>query len=114
MVRPLLHGLLHFLVPGLVARFAYRERALRAWLMMLSANLIDLDHLLADPLFDPNRCSIGFHPLHQWPVQLIWMALAAWPRTRLFGVGVLIHMALDAIDCAFMLAITRNRRNLII
>ena len=25
--------------------------------------MVDLDHLIADPIFDPQRC-IGFHPLH--------------------------------------------------
>ncbi|MFA5421042.1 MAG: DUF6122 family protein [Patescibacteria group bacterium] len=31
---------------------------------MVSTILIDLDHLLASSIFDPNRCSIGFYPLH--------------------------------------------------
>jgi hypothetical protein len=69
---------------------------------MVAVNLVDLDHLLADPLFDPNRCSIGFHPLHSWPAQPVWIALALWPKTRLLGVGGLIHMGLDAFDCVFM------------
>jgi hypothetical protein len=89
-------------VPGAVARLAWREVWLRAWLIMAATNLVDLDHLLADPLFDPNRCSIGFHPLHSWPAQGVWVGLALWPRTRLIGVGLLIHMLLDAIDCTFM------------
>jgi hypothetical protein len=101
-LRPILHGLLHVAVPGLAARLAWREIWLRAWLVMALTNLVDLDHLLADPLFDPNRCSIGYHPLHSWPAQMVWVGLAVWPRSRLVGVGVLIHMALDATDCAFM------------
>ena len=28
---------------------------------MLTTMLIDLDHLLANPVFDPDRCSINFH-----------------------------------------------------
>ena len=75
---------------------------LRAWLIMTLTNLVDLDHLLADPLFDPNRCSVGFHPLHSWPAQFAWVGLAAWRPTRIVGVGILIHMVLDAIDCTFM------------
>jgi len=102
MLRPILHGLLHVAVPGVVARLAWREIWLRAWLIMVLVNLVDLDHLLADPVFDPDRCSIGYHPLHAWPAQIAWIALAAWPRTRLIGVGLLIHMLLDALDCAFM------------
>ena len=102
MLRPILHGFLHIAVPGIVARVGWRETWIRAWVIMVLTNLVDLDHLLADPLFDPNRCSIGFHPLHSRPAQVAWIALALWPRTRLVGVGLLIHMALDAIDCSFM------------
>jgi hypothetical protein len=102
MLRAIIHGLLHLAVPGAVARLAWRDIWLRAWLIMVLANLVDLDHLLADPIFDPNRCSVGTHPLHSWPVLGVWLALALWPRSRLVGVGVLIHMALDAIDCTFM------------
>ncbi len=101
MLRPVLHGLLHLAVPGLVAWLGWRKTWARAWLVMVLVNLVDLDHLLADPLFDPDRCSVGFHPLHSWPAQGVWVALALWPRTRLVGVGGLIHMGLDAIDCAF-------------
>ena len=102
MVRAVIHGILHIAVPGVAARLGWRKTWLRAWGIMVLCNLVDLDHLLADPLFDPNRCSIGFHPLHSWPAQVVWVGLALWPRTRLVGVGVLIHMGLDAIDCAFM------------
>lgn len=102
MLRPLVHGLLHVLVPGLVARLGWRKTWIRMWIIMVAVNLVDLDHLLADPLFDPNRCSIGFHPLHSWPIQLLYVALAVWPSSRPVGVGLLIHMLLDAVDCAFM------------
>lgn len=102
MTRPILHALLHVAVPGLAARIGWPEKWWKAWLILTLTNAVDLDHLLADPLFDPNRCSIGFHPLHSWAIQPIWLALAIWPRTRMFGVGVLIHMGLDAIDCFFM------------
>ena len=33
--------------------------------------LIDLDHLLADPVYAPDRCSIGFHPLHTAPAVVL-------------------------------------------
>jgi hypothetical protein len=36
--------------------------------------IVDLDHLLADPIYDPNRCSIGFHPLHSYPAIVIYLA----------------------------------------
>jgi len=101
-LRAVLHLLLHLLVPGAVARVFFRTRWRHAWLVMLATMAVDLDHLLATPLYDPNRCSIGFHPLHTAPAIALYVALAAWPRTRLVGVGLLIHMALDGVDCAMM------------
>ena len=69
---------------------------------MIATMLVDLDHLLAQPMYDPNRCSIGFHPLHTWPAILVYAGLT-WPKkTRWIGVGLLIHMALDGLDCAWM------------
>ena len=66
--------------------------------------IVDLDHLLANPIFDPNRCSIGYHPLHTYPAILGYMVLTALPKTRLIGLGLLIHMALDGVDCIWMTA----------
>ena len=66
---------------------------------MISTLLIDLDHLLADPIYDPDRCSIGFHPLHQTEFIFMYLILCFYTKTRLIGIGLIIHMALDAIDC---------------
>lgn len=60
-LRPLLHLALHIVVPALVAAMFYRKRWLGAWLWLLAGWVIDLDHLLADPIYAPGRCSIGFH-----------------------------------------------------
>lgn len=101
-MRPIVHVILHFAVPAAVARLAWPKSFLTAWLIMLAAMLIDLDHLLAEPVYDPGRCSIGFHPLHQYPAIALYVLAAAWPKTRLVGVGLLIHIFLDAIDCWWM------------
>ncbi len=101
-MRPIVHAVLHILVPFLVAYWGYRERWIRVFLILLSALLIDLDHLFADPVFDPNRCSIGFHPLHgAWAITG-YALITMMPRTRLLGVGLLIHIVLDVIDCLWM------------
>ncbi|MFO7984180.1 MAG: DUF6122 family protein [Desulfuromonadales bacterium] len=94
-----IHLLLHVLVPGGVAWLFFRNRWRRAWGIMLLTMIVDLDHLLADPIFDPNRCSIGFHPLHSIPAVVGYGALSVFPRTRLVGIGLLIHMALDFTMC---------------
>lgn len=101
-LRPMVHLLLHLLVPGVVAFCWYRQRWVRAWLLLLIGWVIDLDHLLADPIYAPGRCSIGFHPLHTAPAILVYCALALPKRTRLFGIGLLIHIGLDALDCLLM------------
>jgi hypothetical protein len=97
-----LHLLLHVLVPGVVAYGAFRSRWRRAWLIMVATMLVDLDHLVATPIYDPGRCSIGFHPLHTWPMIGVYLLLLLVPRTRLVGLGLVIHMALDALDCLLM------------
>ena len=102
MLRPVLHLILHLAAPAAVARIAFADRWLRAWMIMLATMVVDLDHLLADPIYDPNRCGIGFHPLHSWPAILIYLALTAIAPTRLIGLGLVIHMALDVLDCLWI------------
>ena len=64
--------------------------------------LVDLDHMLAIPMYDPNRCSLGFHPLHSAPVMGIYAATLFIPKLRLMAIGLLVHMLLDGTDCVWM------------
>jgi hypothetical protein len=102
MLRPILHLGLHIIVPGTMARLLFPDRWKIAWLVMMSAMIIDLDHLLANPIYDPNRCGINFHPLHALPAMIVYALLAAIPKTRLLGFGLLIHIILDGLDCVWM------------
>jgi len=61
--------------------------------------VVDLDHLWAHPIYDPNRCSINFHPLHSYPAILLYAIIAAYPKSRLIGLGLLLHMGIDLTDC---------------
>ena len=97
-----LHILLHFAIPGVVAGLAFRDKWLTSWLVMMSSMIIDIDHLLANPIFDPNRCSIGFHPLHSTTAIILYPLLLLIPKLRLLGIGLLIHIGLDALDCLRM------------
>lgn len=101
-MRALLHLALHALVPLGVARRFAPAPWWRAFLIMMATMIVDLDHLLANPLYDPDRCSLGFHPLHTAAPIAIYAVLALLPRTRWVGVGLLIHMALDGVDCLAM------------
>jgi hypothetical protein len=102
MIRPWLHIALHFIVPGLAARWVAPQRFWAAFGVMSATILIDLDHLLASPVYDPDRCSIGFHPLHTWPAWLVYLCLLYPRKTRWLGCGLCIHMLLDALDCAMV------------
>ena len=101
-MRPTVHLLLHAAIPALVALGFYRRRFLLAFAIMMAGMAIDLDHLVADPIYDPNRCSIGFHPLHAYALLPVYIALALFPKTRLVGLGLTIHFLLDALDCGWM------------
>ena len=93
------HLALHFTVPLLVAFLFFRENLKLSYLAMILTMLVDLDHLLASPIYDANRCSIGFHPLHQYWFIGIYLVMSLFSKTRLIGVGLIIHMSLDALDC---------------
>ncbi len=69
---------------------------------MLAAILIDVDHLLATPIFDPNRCSINFHPLHTYWAMGVYLVFLFIKPLRIIGIGLLIHMLADWIDCSLI------------
>ncbi len=64
--------------------------------------LIDLDHLLATPIFSPNRCSITFHPLHSYYAIAVYVLLLIPKKTRIIGLGLVIHIIADTVDCLLM------------
>ena len=99
----LLHYSLHLLAPAALAWGFFRSDWKRAYLIMLATMLVDLDHLLATPIFDPNRCSIGFHPLHSWWAIGIYCGMLFLKKPwRIVAVGLLFHMLTDWIDCLLM------------
>lgn len=99
MLRFVLHYGIHFIVPILIGFLFFKENRTRAILILLSAIVIDLDHLLANPIFDPNRCSIGFHPLHSYWAIVFYVVLLFFKKLRIFGIALLIHMLADLVDC---------------
>jgi hypothetical protein len=101
-LRPILHYGLHFIAPGLLAYLFFRDRWKKAWLIMAATIVVDADHLLARPIFDPNRCSIGFHPLHSYYAIGAYVVLLYFPKTRIVAVGLLFHMLTDLQDCLWL------------
>lgn len=102
MLQPLIHYSIHFGLPLLVAILFFKPDWKMAYLIMVSCILIDVDHLLAYPIFDSNRCSINFHPLHSYFALVIYIALAIFRKTRILGIGLIIHIIADSIDCLWM------------
>ncbi len=127
MFRPIVHMLLHLVVPGVVARWLYADYWRHVWVVMLLTMAVDLDHLFAEPVYAPGRCSVGFHPLHSYwaigayvfmtlvpmvqrlvfpkykhPQEMFLLPMSLIPLTGVVGLGLLIHMVLDGLDCFWM------------
>lgn len=96
-LKPLVHYFLHFGFPFFIAYFFYKETWKKTYCILLATMLVDLDHLLATPSFDPDRCSVGFHLLHSY------YAVAAYAlgciflkgNYRVVSIGLLFHMFTD-------------------
>ncbi|MFV0573070.1 MAG: DUF6122 family protein [Xanthomarina gelatinilytica] len=102
MLQPFLHYGIHFLLPLAVALLFFKTQWKIAYLIMISGMLMDLDHIFANPMFDPNRCSIQFHPLHTYYAIGIYVLLLIPKKTRLIGLGLVIHILADTVDCLMM------------
>ncbi|WP_159024119.1 DUF6122 family protein [Formosa sp. L2A11] len=102
MLQPFIHYGIHFIGPLVVALWFYKPEWKHAYLIMICGMLIDLDHLLATPIFSPGRCSINFHPLHSYYAIAIYILLLLPKKTRLIGLGLVIHIIADAVDCSLM------------
>ncbi len=79
--------------------FNHPEMSPVAYLVITFTMLVDIDHFMSNPVYDPGRCSIGFHPLHGvFPIAL-YVLLCFIPKSRYIGIGLVIHMLLDSLDC---------------
>ncbi|RPG30898.1 MAG: hypothetical protein CBB72_013045, partial [Muricauda sp. TMED12] len=72
MLRHLLHYGIHLLIPILIAFLFFKDNRIKVALILLAGIIIDIDHLWANPLYDPNRCSVGFHVLHSYWAVLVY------------------------------------------
>lgn len=97
-LTPALHYFLHFIAPIIIAYIFFRKNWKSVSIIFLLTILVDLDHLLATPIFDACRCSIGFHLLHSWYMIGMYFVLL-FTKLRIIGMGLLMHMLTDQIDC---------------
>ena len=99
-MQTFIHYFLHFGFPVVIAYLFFRKSWKKAYLIMLATMLVDLDHLLATPIFAAHRCSINFHPLHTYYAMIFYVALLFLRRPfKIIGAGLLFHMFTDFIDC---------------
>jgi hypothetical protein len=102
-MQTLIHYFLHFVFPLGIALVFFKSNWKKAFLIMLATMLVDLDHLIANPIFEAGRCSINFHPLHTYYAMVFYVGLLFLPRFyKVIGIGLLFHMLTDFIDCQMM------------
>ena len=95
-----IHYSLHLVFPLFIALLFYKKNWKRTYCILLLTMLVDLDHLFATPIFQANRCSIGFHPLHSYYAIAVYFVLLFFKNPlRIIGIGLLFHMFTDLVDC---------------
>ncbi|QTD37208.1 hypothetical protein JL193_13985 [Polaribacter batillariae] len=98
-LKLLIHYSLHFIVPLFIALFFYRKKWRVVYLIFIASMLVDLDHLLATPIFAEFRCSINFHPLHSYIAIAFYVVGVFFKKTRILAFALLLHMFADYLDC---------------
>ena len=100
MTQIFIHFSLHFIFPLLIAFIFFRKNWKKVYLIMISTMIVDLDHLIANPIYQADRCSINFHPLHTYYAVGIYFIMIFFRKPfNLIGIGLLLHMLTDLIDC---------------
>ena len=102
-IREIIHYFLHFIFPIFIAKVFFKNNWKHAYLLLLATMLVDLDHVFADPLFDPNRNSVGYHPLHSyWAIGAYFLGtIFLKGNYKIIAVGLLFHMFTDFQDFFF-------------
>ena len=104
-MQVIVHYFLHLVFPFFIAFVFFRKEWKKAYLILLATMLVDLDHLLASPIFEANRCSINFHPLHTYYAMIVYVVLLFFKKPfNIIGIGLLFHMLTDLTDCMWMFA----------
>ncbi len=98
-----IHYFLHFGFPFVIAFLFFRNEWLSVAFILLLTLLVDLDHLLATPVFQANRCGLGLHYLHTYIAIVLYVVMLFLRRPfNIIGMGLMLHMFTDLIDCIFM------------
>jgi hypothetical protein len=102
-MQTFIHYLLHLGFPLVIALLFFRKEWKKVYVIFLLTMLVDLDHVVASPIFQANRCSIGFHPLHSFYAIAGYVILLFFRKPfNILGIGLLLHMSTDLTDCLIM------------
>jgi len=99
MYKFLIHYGLHFVFTAIIAYFLFNKNWKKVYIIFILTMIVDFDHLIAIPIFDPFRCSINFHPLHTYYAIGVYFFSLFFKKTQIIGLGLLLHMFADLIDC---------------
>ena len=99
----ILHYALHFIAPFFIAWVFFRKNWLKVYLIFIATMLVNIDHLWASPVYQVDRCSIGFHVLHSYYAIPVYGILLFFRKPfNIIGLGLSFHMLTDWIDCLLM------------
>jgi hypothetical protein len=108
-MQTFIHYFLHLAFPFFIAFLFFRKDWKIVYFILIATMLVDLDHLLANPIFQTNRCSINFHPLHTFYAMIVYVMLLFFRKPfHIIGIGLLFHMLTDFIDCLMMYSSCKN------
>ena len=100
MTSLILHYSLHFLLPLIIAILFFKKEWKKVYVIMILTMIVDLDHLLADPIYQADRCSINFHPLHSYYAIALYFIMSFFRKPfNIIGIGLILHMIADFTDC---------------
>ena len=100
MTSLILHYSLHFFLPLIIAILFFKKEWKKVYVIMMLTMLVDLDHLLADPIYQADRCSINFHPLHSYYAIALYFIMSFFRKPfNIIGIGLVLHMIADFTDC---------------
>ncbi|NML69854.1 hypothetical protein HHL23_08590 [Chryseobacterium sp. RP-3-3] len=99
LLKTFTHYFLHLVFPVFIVLIFFRKNWKKAYLIMLATMLVDLDHIFANPVFNPSRNSIGFHVLHSYYAMAVYFLLFFFKgNIRIVAIGLLFHMLTDFLD----------------
>ena len=100
MTSLILHYCLHIFLPLIIAILFFKKVWKKVYLIMLLTIVVDIDHLLANPIYQADRCSINFHPLHSYYAIAVYFIMSFFKKPfNIIGIGLVLHMIADFTDC---------------